>query len=95
MRIIHPHPVLGSQTFIGVEFSDGFAVVDSLHPEVEAALIQHGFTFEAATPPSKPSKRSGRGKSVKAEKASESGISEWAEPESSGETYIPLKPVER
>ena len=46
MRIIHPHPVQGRQKFIGVEFIDGFAVVESLHPETEAALVQHRFSIE-------------------------------------------------
>ena len=46
MRIIHPHPVQGRQNFIGVEFVDGFAVVESLPPETEAALVQHGYVIE-------------------------------------------------
>ena len=46
MRIIHPHPVQGRQNFIGVEFVDGVATVDELHPETEAALVQHRFSIE-------------------------------------------------
>lgn len=46
MRILHPRPELGRQRFIGVEFIDGVAVVDSLPPETEAALVQHGYTIE-------------------------------------------------
>ena len=51
MRIIHPHPVRGRQKFIGVEFIDGFAVVETLHPEVEAALEQHRFSIEHEAAP--------------------------------------------
>lgn len=46
MRVLHPRPELGRQTFIGVEFVDGVAVIDAPHPEVVAALLQHGFTVE-------------------------------------------------
>lgn len=47
MRITHPRPQEGRQTDFGVEFTDGVAVVESLHPERELALRQHGFTIEA------------------------------------------------
>jgi len=43
LHITHPHPQLGRQVAFGVEFTDGVAEVESLHPEREAALIQHGF----------------------------------------------------
>ena len=47
MRINHPRPQLGRQTDLGVDFIDGVAVVESLHPERELALRQHGFGIEA------------------------------------------------
>lgn len=47
MRITHPRPQLGRQQALGVEFRDGVATVESLHPERELALRQHGFTVEA------------------------------------------------
>ena len=47
MRIIHPRPALGRQRALGVEFTDGVATVESLHPERELALRQHGYTIEA------------------------------------------------
>lgn len=47
MRINHPRPQLGRQRDLGVEFIDGVAVVESLHPERERALRQHGYTIEA------------------------------------------------
>lgn len=46
MRIIHPQPLAGRQTEFDVDFTDGVATVDSLHPERELALRQHGFRFE-------------------------------------------------
>lgn len=46
LRINHPHPVLGRQTFLDVEFVDGAAEVAELHPEREQALLQHGFIIE-------------------------------------------------
>lgn len=46
MRIIHPQAVAGRQTEFDVEFTDGVATVESLHPERELALRQHGFRFE-------------------------------------------------
>lgn len=47
MRIIHPRPQLGRQSDLGVDFTDGIATVESLHPERERALLQHGYTIEA------------------------------------------------
>lgn len=41
--ITHPRPELGRQKFIGVEFRDGVATVETLHPERKLALEQHGF----------------------------------------------------
>ena len=46
VHITHPHPALGRQKFIGIEFRDGYAEVETLHPEVEAALLQHGYGIE-------------------------------------------------
>lgn len=47
MRINHPTPQPGRQHALGVDFRDGVATVDNLHPERELALRQHGFTIEA------------------------------------------------
>ena len=47
MRIIHPRPELGAQSDLGVDFTDGVATIESLHPERELALIQHGYIIEA------------------------------------------------
>ncbi|MEA1264246.1 Rho termination factor N-terminal domain-containing protein [Microbacterium sp. STF-2] len=47
MRITHPRPQLGRLTALGVDFTDGVATVESLHPERELALLQHGYTIEA------------------------------------------------
>lgn len=47
MLIKHPRPQLGRQQAFGIEFVDGVARVDSLHPERELALAQHGYTIEA------------------------------------------------
>lgn len=47
MRIIHPRPQAGRQTDFGVDFIDGVAEVESLHPERELALRQHGFVIDA------------------------------------------------
>lgn len=47
MRINHPRPQLGRQRDLGVDFIDGVAHVESLHPERELALRQHGYTIEA------------------------------------------------
>ncbi|WP_295851190.1 Rho termination factor N-terminal domain-containing protein [uncultured Microbacterium sp.] len=46
MRIIHPQAVAGRQEAFDVEFTDGVATVEALHPERELALRQHGFRFE-------------------------------------------------
>ena len=46
IRITHPRPQLGRQSDLGVEFVDGVATVESLHPERELALKQHGYTVE-------------------------------------------------
>ena len=46
MRIIHPRPAAGAQSALGVDFIDGVATVESLHPERELALLQHGYTIE-------------------------------------------------
>jgi hypothetical protein len=43
IRITHPRPVAGRQTAFQVDFVDGWAEVESLHPERELALTQHGF----------------------------------------------------
>lgn len=47
MRINHPRPQLGRQRDLGLEFIDGVAIVESLHPERELALRVHGYTIEA------------------------------------------------
>lgn len=47
MRIIHPRPQAGRQSDLGVDFIDGIATVEALHPERERALRQHGYTIEA------------------------------------------------
>lgn len=49
MRIIHPRPLAGRQVEMGLDFVDGVATVESLHPERELALLQHGYTVEADT----------------------------------------------
>lgn len=49
MRITHPRPQDGRQEDFGVTFVDGVAAVESLHPERELALRQHGFTIEHGT----------------------------------------------
>lgn len=43
IRITHPRPQLGRQSALGVEFIDGIATVEDLHPEREQALFQHGY----------------------------------------------------
>lgn len=43
IRIAHPTPSPGRVKEFGVEFVDGTAIVDELHPERELALVQHGF----------------------------------------------------
>lgn len=66
MRILHPRPTVGRQRFIGVEFRDGVAEVESLHPERRLALLQHGYQIEddseAAEAPEAPTR--GRGRSA-------------------------------
>lgn len=47
MRIIHPRPELGRQTKFDVDFIDGVATVETLHPEREFAFRQHGFAIQA------------------------------------------------
>lgn len=49
-RITHPRPQLGRQQFLGVEFVDGIAEVEELHPERKQALLQHGFTIKTLRP---------------------------------------------
>lgn len=46
IRITHPRPARGRQAAFGVTFIDGIAEVDSMHPERELALKQHGFTIQ-------------------------------------------------
>lgn len=45
IRIIHPRPAAGRQSAFQVDFVDGVAEVEALHPERELALKQHGFTL--------------------------------------------------
>ncbi|WP_350351883.1 hypothetical protein ABS642_00780 [Microbacterium sp. A8/3-1] len=47
MRIFHPQPEVGRQSKFDVEFVDGVAAVESLHPERELAFRQHGYRIEA------------------------------------------------
>jgi hypothetical protein len=42
-RITHPRPQLGRQNAFQIDFRDGVATVDTLHPERELALRQHGY----------------------------------------------------
>lgn len=51
LHITHPRPQPGRQVFAGVEFIDGAATVDELHPERALALTQHGFTITEAEKP--------------------------------------------
>lgn len=46
IRITHPRPQAGRVRFLDVEFVDGVAEVDELHPVREQALFQHGFAIE-------------------------------------------------
>lgn len=46
MKITHPRPEAGRQEFLGIEFRDGVAIVDNVHPERLLALTQHGATVE-------------------------------------------------
>lgn len=41
-----PEPTTGTTTFLDVEFHDGVAHVEDLHPVRELALIQHGYRVE-------------------------------------------------
>lgn len=41
-----PQPSTGTTTFLDVEFHDGVAHLETLHPVRELALIQHGYTIE-------------------------------------------------
>lgn len=50
-RVHHPRPALGRQSALGVDFVDGVATVDSIHPERKLALEQHGYTIEALPKP--------------------------------------------
>ncbi|MDR6867679.1 hypothetical protein J2Y69_002283 [Microbacterium resistens] len=43
IRILHPRPQAGHQHAFDVDFLDGTATVDDLHPERERALVQHGY----------------------------------------------------
>lgn len=52
MRIKHPHFTPGRTVFLGVEFIDGFAEVDSLHPVVVQTLEQHGYQIVEDVAPS-------------------------------------------
>lgn len=62
MRILHPRPEQGRQKALGVEFRDGVAVVEDLHPERERALLQHGFTIERELEVAPQPKSSRRGR---------------------------------
>lgn len=46
IRISHPRPQLGRQSALGIDFTDGVAEVEELHPERAQALIQHGHDVE-------------------------------------------------
>lgn len=59
MRILHPRPKPGRQKALGVEFIDGVAEVESLHPERRLALIQHGYSIEE-TPAERDAPKRGR-----------------------------------
>jgi hypothetical protein len=50
-RIIHPEPLPGAQSFIGIDFIDGVAEVDldSTSQFIFESLEQHGFTTEIDT----------------------------------------------
>lgn len=60
IRLLHPRPAHGRQKFVGIEFRDGVAEVEQLHPEVEASLFQHGFTIEKTEQIDAPKKKRGR-----------------------------------
>lgn len=57
IRITHPRPERGRQHALGVEFIDGVATVNELHPERELALVQHGHTVEHVTKPARKKRR--------------------------------------
>lgn len=46
IRITAPRLILGASKFIGIQFRDGVAQVEYVHPEVEASLLQHRYTIE-------------------------------------------------
>lgn len=46
IRIHTPDESVGTAKFLDVEFHDGIATVDDLHPIRELALRQHGYTVE-------------------------------------------------
>lgn len=46
IRITAPRLILGASKFIGIQFRDGVAQVEDLHPEIRQALEQHGYTIE-------------------------------------------------
>lgn len=46
MKISHPRPERGRQHALGIDFVDGIAHVDEIHPERLQALIQHGYEVE-------------------------------------------------
>ncbi len=45
IRITAPEPVQGTVTFLDVDFFDGVAEVEALHPERALALTLHGYTL--------------------------------------------------
>lgn len=60
IRITHPRPQQGRQSAFGVDFIDGTATVEVLHPERELALIQHGFTVTRVVPVQRRKRRGSR-----------------------------------
>ncbi|QPZ39704.1 hypothetical protein [Paramicrobacterium chengjingii] len=50
-KITHPRPQAGRQTEFGVNFTDGVAFVDDLHPERLWAFKQHRFDVATITRP--------------------------------------------
>lgn len=96
IRITHPRPQAGRQSFIGVEFIDGVAEAAELHPEREQALLQHGFTIERLSASTSLGgfdveevvaglvAVSNAGMTLPAD------VKSFAVPESVGEMYIPL-----
>lgn len=60
IHVIHPHAERGRTRAFDIEFVDGVATVDALHPERERALLQHGFSvIHPVERPSKPRRRKG------------------------------------